>query len=137
LILFWEKESIDSGHIIRASFHIDIPWPIQYHWSLPIGFQAVVLKKENEAASMTRDEIKTNILRIFETEFEISHPGLDDNLTEEHDFDSIDALELLGEIEKMLGSELTRQEKLDSMEIRTINQICDYVVSLAQIRALM
>ena len=86
---------------------------------------------------MTRDDIKINILKIFETEFEIVDPGVDDNLTEEHDFDSIDALELLGEIEKMLGSGLTRQEKKDSMEIRTINQICDYVVSLAQKRSLM
>ncbi len=86
---------------------------------------------------MTRDEIKKNILKIFETEFEIVDPGLDDNLTEEHDFDSIDALELLGEIEKMLDSELTRQEKKDSMEIRTVNQICDYVVSLAEKRTLM
>jgi acyl carrier protein len=86
---------------------------------------------------MTRNEIQANILKIFETEFEISNPGLDDNLTEDHDFDSIDALELLGEIEKMLGSELTRQEKKDAMEIRTINQICDYVVSLAEKRSLM
>ncbi len=86
---------------------------------------------------MTRNEIQAKILKIFETEFEISNPGLDDNLTEEHDFDSIDALELLGEIEKMLGSELTRAEKKDSMEIRTVNQICDYVVSLAQKRSLM
>ena len=86
---------------------------------------------------MTRDDITANILQIFETEFEIDHPGLDDNLSEEHDFDSIDALELLGEIEKMLGSELTRQEKKDAMEIRTVNQICDYVVSLAEKRALM
>lgn len=74
---------------------------------------------------------------IFETEFEIVNPGLDDNLTEEHDFDSIDALELLGEIEKMLDSELTRQEKKDAMEIRTINQICDYIEALAGKRALL
>jgi len=86
---------------------------------------------------MTRDEIKKNILQIFETEFEIVDPGLDDNLTEDHDFDSIDALELLGEIEKMLGSELTREEKKAAMEIRTVNQICDYVVSLAEKRTLM
>jgi len=86
---------------------------------------------------MTRDEIKKNILHIFETEFEIVDPVLDDNLTEEHDFDSIDALELLGEIEKMLNSELTRQEKKDSMEIRTVNQICDYVESLAEKRTLI
>ncbi len=85
---------------------------------------------------MTRDEIKIKILTIFETEFEIANPDPDDNLTEEHDFDSIDALELLGEIEKMLGRELTRAEKKDAMEIRTINQICDYVVSLSQTRAL-
>ena len=86
---------------------------------------------------MTRDDIKTDILLIFEEEFEIVNPGLNDNLTEDHDFDSIDALELLGEIEKILGSELTREEKKDAMEIRTINQICDYVVSLAATRALM
>ncbi len=85
---------------------------------------------------MTRDEIKIKILTIFETEFEIANPDPDDNLTEEHDFDSIDALELLGEIEKMLGRELTRAEKKDAMEIRTVNQICDYVVSLSQTRAL-
>ena len=86
---------------------------------------------------MTRDEIKANILVIFEKEFEIVNPGLDDNLTEEHDFDSIDALELLGEIEAMLASELTRQEKKDAMEIRTINQICDYIEALAGKRALL
>ncbi len=74
---------------------------------------------------------------VFEKEFEIVNPGLDDNLTEDHDFDSIDALELLGEIEKMLDSELTRQEKKDAMEIRTINQICDYIKVLAGTRALL
>ncbi len=86
---------------------------------------------------MTRDEIKATLLTIFEKEFEIVNPGLDDNLTEVHDFDSIDALELLGEIEKMLDSELTRQEKKDAMEIRTINQICNYVEALAGKRALL
>ncbi|MDZ7699011.1 MAG: phosphopantetheine-binding protein [Deltaproteobacteria bacterium] len=60
---------------------------------------------------MTRDEILAQILTIFEKEFEIKDPRLDVNLGEAYDFDSIDALELLGEIEKMLGSELTRQEK--------------------------
>lgn len=86
---------------------------------------------------MTRDEILKRILTIFEQEFEIKAPGLDENLTETYEFDSIDALELLGEIETMLGSELTRQEKKDSMEIRTINQICDYVERLARTRGLL
>ena len=85
---------------------------------------------------MTRDEILTRILSVFEQEFEIKNPGLDENLTEAYEFDSIDALELLGEIEKMLGSELSREEKKESMEIRTISQICDYVERLARSRGL-
>ena len=73
---------------------------------------------------------------IFKEEFEIANPGLDENLTEKYDFDSIDALELLGEIEPMLGIGLTRDEKKASMDIRTINQICDYIEQLAKKRSL-
>ena len=67
---------------------------------------------------MTRDEIKKNILQIFETEFEIVDPGLDDNLTEEHDFDSIDALELLGEIEKIADSFPFNSLRLSDIKVR-------------------
>ncbi len=81
---------------------------------------------------MTRDEIITQILHFFRKEFEIENPGLDDNLREKHGFDSIDAIELLLKIEKMLGSELTQEEKKQAMDIRTINQICDYIESLAR-----
>jgi len=56
---------------------------------------------------MTRDEIMTQILSFFRKEFEIENPGLDDNLREKHGFDSIDAIELLLKIEKMLASELS------------------------------
>ncbi len=80
---------------------------------------------------MDRDTIKDKILAIFNEEFEIVDPGLDDDLREVHGFDSIDAIELLREIEIMLDSELTRDEKKMAMEIRTINQICDYVASLS------
>ncbi len=83
---------------------------------------------------MTREEITTKILIFFRKEFEIENPGLDDNLREKHEFDSIDAIELLLEIENMLGSELTQEEKKRAMDIQTINQICDYVVSLAMVR---
>jgi len=76
---------------------------------------------------MTRNEITTQILVFFHKEFEIENPGLDDNLREKHGFDSIDAIELLLNIEKMLGSELTQEEKKQAMDIRTINQICDYI----------
>ena len=84
---------------------------------------------------MTRDEIKTEILRIFRDQFEIEDPGLDDDLREVHEFDSIDAIELLSEIEIMLSSELTRAEKKKAMDIRTINQVLDYVESLSLTRA--
>lgn len=83
---------------------------------------------------MTRDEIITQILTFFRKEFEIENPGLDDNLREKHGFDSIDAIELLLKIEKMLGYELTQEEKKQAMDIRTINQICDYIESLAGTR---
>ena len=76
---------------------------------------------------MSRDELKKNILSILENEFEFEHPGLDDNLRDDHGFDSIDAIELLGKIELMLGFSLTRAEKEKAMGIRTINDILDYL----------
>ena len=79
---------------------------------------------------MTRDEIEKAILRIFRDQFEIENPGLDDNLREVHEFDSIDAIELLREIEILLDAGLSREEKKAAMDIRTINQIVDYVMAL-------
>ncbi len=84
---------------------------------------------------MTRDEILEHILSFFESEFEIENPGLDDNLRESYEFDSIDALEMLREIEDMLGTELTQEEKKNAMEIRTINDICDYIQGIARSRS--
>ena len=83
---------------------------------------------------MTREEIHSNILAVFAEAFEIDDPDPEDDLREVHEFDSIDAIELLAEIEKMLQSELTQDEKKQAMGIRTINQICDYVESLAAAR---
>jgi len=76
---------------------------------------------------MTRDELQKNILKIFVEDFEFENPGLDDNLRDDHGFDSIDAIELLGKIELMLGFPLTRKEKEQAMSIRTINDILDYI----------
>jgi len=86
---------------------------------------------------MTRTEIEQHILGVFRRNFEIENPRLDDNLREVHNFDSIDAIELLLEIEKMLGSELTQEEKKRAMDIRTINQICDYIESLIVVRKIV
>lgn len=79
---------------------------------------------------MTRDEIRINILKVFHNRFEIDNPGLDEDLREAYEFDSIDAVELLREIELMLGTVLTRNEKKAAMDIRTIDQIVDYVAVL-------
>jgi acyl carrier protein len=81
---------------------------------------------------MQRDNIEKEILRIFKEQFEIEDPGLYENLAEVYEFDSIDAIELLKEIEVLLDSELSRSEQKAAMEIRTINQIIDYVENLAR-----
>jgi acyl carrier protein len=81
---------------------------------------------------MTRDEIEQAIFHIFENQFEIENPGVDDDLREVHEFDSIDAIELLREIEILLGVQLTREEKKAGMDIRTITHIVDYVTKLTQ-----
>jgi acyl carrier protein len=80
---------------------------------------------------MNRKEIETKIISIFNQAFEIENPGIDDDLREVYDFDSIDAIELLGEIENLLNTELTQDEKKQAMDIRTISQICDYVEAMA------
>jgi acyl carrier protein len=83
---------------------------------------------------MTREQITLEILNIFSREFEIEQPGLDNDLRETYEFDSVDAIELLLGIERFLNSELTHDEKKMAMEIRTINQIVDYVERLVRVR---
>jgi len=83
---------------------------------------------------MTRQEIEKEIRAILLREFEVENPELDVNLREAYGFDSIDAIELLLEIERFLGTELTQAEKKKAMDIRTLNQIIDYVQMLADQR---
>ena len=83
---------------------------------------------------MTRKQIEEKILEIMKAEFEVENPELDDNLREKHGFDSIDAISLLEIIEEMLDSQLSQEEKKMAMDIRTINQICDYVEELVKSR---
>lgn len=85
---------------------------------------------------MTRQEIEQEVKSIFLREFEIENPQMDKDLRETYGFDSIDAIELLLEIEKFLGSELTQEEKKQAMDIRTVNQICDYIEKMAKVRGL-
>ncbi len=81
---------------------------------------------------MTREEIQKEILEIMEAKFEIEDPGMDDDLREEHNFDSIDAIDLIASIEGMLDASLTDDDKKAALEIRTINDIVDYVHRLAE-----
>jgi acyl carrier protein len=77
---------------------------------------------------MTKEDIQNKILSILTEDFEFEKPGLDDNLRDDHGFDSIDAIELLGKIElTILGFSLTREEKEKAMGIRTINDIVAYI----------
>ncbi len=84
---------------------------------------------------MNRNEIQTTIINFIETNFEMSGPGLDDDLGEVHGFDSIDAIELLREIEVMINAKLTRDEEEEAMGIRTINQIIDFIEKAMAARA--
>ncbi len=83
---------------------------------------------------MTRDELKVKIVTILTEDFEFENPGLEDNLRDDHGFDSIDAVELLGKIEIILGFSLSREEKMKAMEIRTINDVLDYIEKIQLIR---
>ena len=47
---------------------------------------------------MGRDQIRTALLRVFRDKFQIVDPGVDENLRDAYEFDSIDAVELLPEI---------------------------------------
>ncbi len=80
---------------------------------------------------MTRQDIENEVRKIFLRDFEIENPQLDVNLREAYGFDSIDAIDLLLEIEKFLGSELTQEEKKQAMDIRTMRQIIDYIEIMA------
>ena len=76
---------------------------------------------------MDREEIQTTIINFIETSFEMSDVGLDDDLNAVHGFDSIDAIELLREIETLMETKLTRDEEEGAMTIRTVRQIVDFI----------
>jgi acyl carrier protein len=87
------------------------------------------------AVLMTREEITKKVVEIMEQKFELKDPGLDDDLREKHNFDSIDGLVLLDSIQQMISPPLTQDEKKAAMGIRTINGIVDYVEGLFKARS--
>ncbi|MBN1365185.1 MAG: hypothetical protein JW976_10315 [Syntrophaceae bacterium] len=85
---------------------------------------------------MTRQEIEHEVKNVFQREFEIKNPDMDADLRKTYEFDSIDAIELLLAIENFLGTEISQEEKKQAINIRTINQICDYIEKIAKNRNL-
>jgi acyl carrier protein len=85
---------------------------------------------------MTRQEIEREVKNVFQREFEIENPDMDADLRETYEFDSIDAIELLLAIETFLESEISQEEKKQAINIRTVNQICDYIEKIARKRNL-
>ena len=86
---------------------------------------------------MTRQEIEREVKNVFQREFEIENPEMDADLRETYEFDSIDAIELLLAIENFMVYEITQEEKKQAINIRTINQICDYIEKIAKKRNLL
>ena len=93
--------------------------------------------QEVTSGIMTRQEIKNEVINVFQREFEIENPDMDADLRETYEFDSIDAIELLLAIETFLETEITQEEKKQAINIRTINQICDYIENIARKRNLL
>ncbi len=86
---------------------------------------------------MTRNDIKNKIINVFKQNFEIQDPKLEDDIRDCYGFDSIDAIELLSEIETLLGTKLTREEKENAFELRNIRQILGYVETVASQKGLI
>jgi acyl carrier protein len=92
--------------------------------------------QEVKPENMTRQEIEREVKNVFQREFEIKNPDMDADLRKTYEFDSIDAIELLLAIENFLGTEISQEEKKQAINIRTINQICDYIEKIAKERNL-
>lgn len=92
--------------------------------------------QEVKSGKMTRQEIEHEVKNVFQREFEIKNPDMDADLRKTYEFDSIDAIELLLAIENFLGTEISQEEKKQAINIRTINQICDYIEKIAKNRNL-
>jgi len=99
--------------------------------------KATKLSQKVKLENMTRQEIEREVKNVFQREFEIENPIMDADLRETYEFDSIDAIELLLAIENFLGYEITQEEKKQAINIRTINQICDYIEKIAKKRNLL
>lgn len=84
---------------------------------------------------MTREELQAQLTQILEQDFEFSNVAPGDNLRDVHGFDSIDAIELLAKLEKLLGFSISREEREGAMRIRTLADILDYIEALQKKRA--
>lgn len=86
---------------------------------------------------MNRKEIEVKVIQILLDECEIENPGLDENLKDIYAFNSIDLVGIIIEVEQLLGSNLSRDEKEQAATILTLRDIIDYVEEIAKRRSLI
>ena len=76
---------------------------------------------------MTRDEIQQHLLSTLERKFDIKAPDPLAPLGDKYGLDSIDALELLMDLEATHGIVLTQTEKKELFAHRTVESIVNYI----------
>lgn len=85
---------------------------------------------------MTRADVETKVCQVLKEEFEIENPDLDGNFAESYEFDSVDALNLLGSIEEIfdLDQPLSVDEEREVMKLFmkncTLGDFIDFLVEM-------
>ncbi len=77
----------------------------------------------SKRAAMTRDEIEQKLLTVLREKFKIVDPDRHAVLSDKYELDSIDALEMLTDLEDRHGIVLTQAQKKELFEHRTIDAI--------------
>jgi acyl carrier protein len=72
---------------------------------------------------MTREQIEEILLKVLRERFHIENPDRHAVLSDAYDLDSIDALEMLTDLEDTHGIVLTQTQKKELFEHRTVDAI--------------
>lgn len=85
---------------------------------------------------MTRVDVEKKVFQVLEEEFEIENPDVNGNFAESYEFDSVDALNLLGSIEEIfdLDQPLSVEEEREVMNLFmkncTLSEFIDFLVDM-------
>ncbi len=83
--------------------------------------------------TVAREDIQTEVRRIFVENFEIESDELrdDSNLFDDLGLDSLDAIDMLLAMETFIGARLNDEDKERAKQIRTVLDVVDFVERLA------